>query len=105
MDLSNRNAQHHQPLAAVHAAPSGSAGRKKSDRGWWGRIIAMLLLLAIVTLIVAVTVLVAAGPKSEDSYVDTGKLQAVFLNTGQVYFGNIKTFNDKYLVVTNIYYL
>ncbi len=36
---------------------------------------------------------------------DTNKLQAVFLNTGQVYFGHIKSLNDKYFVVTNIYYL
>jgi len=65
----------------------------------------MAMLAAIVVLIVAVTVLVASGPKSEDSYIDTNKLQAVFLNTGQVYFGNVKTLNDRYLVVTNIYYL
>ena len=32
-------------------------------------------------------------------------LQAVFLNTGQVYFGNIKTLNNKYFVLSNIYYL
>jgi hypothetical protein len=32
-------------------------------------------------------------------------LQAVFLNTGQVYFGDIKSLNSKYLVLKNIYYL
>jgi hypothetical protein len=30
---------------------------------------------------------------------------AVFLNTGQVYFGNITEMNSKYLVINNIYYL
>ena len=65
----------------------------------------MTLLGAVVILIIAVIILLASGPKSEDSYVDTTKLQAVFLNTGQVYFGNIKSLNDKYTVLTNIYYL
>lgn len=65
----------------------------------------MLALLAVVVLLVGVILLVSLGTKSEDSYVDTNKLQAVFLNTGQVYFGNIKALNDKYFVLTNIYYL
>jgi hypothetical protein len=107
MDFSNRNVQSNQPPApAAHPAPASSAGRKKADRGKGWRIAYMGLLGAIVILIVGVILFVAAGqPKSEDSYVDTTKLQAVFLNTGQVYFGNIKSLNDKYLVVTNIYYL
>lgn len=65
----------------------------------------MLALLAVVVLLVALIITVSTGPKTEDSYVDGTKLQAVFLNTGQVYFGNIKTLNDKYFVLTNIYYL
>jgi len=107
MDFSNRNAQSNQPPApAAHAAPATSAGHnKKSDRGKGWRIAYMALLTAIVILILGVIVLISAGPKSEDSFVDTNKLQAVFLNTGQVYFGNVKTLNDKYFVLTNIYYL
>ena len=58
---------------------------------------------ALIIGIICITV--GGNQKSEDSYVDTGKLQAVFLNTGQVYFGNIKSLNDKYYVLTNIYYL
>lgn len=104
MDFSNRNAQSNQPPApAVHQANSGR--KKRSDKGWWGRIAYMGMLAAIVILIVAVIILIGVGPKSEDSYVDTGKLQAVFLNTGQVYFGNVKKLNEKYLILTNIYYL
>lgn len=106
MDFSNRNAQSNPaPAPAVHSAANGSTGRKKSDKGRAWRIAYMLLLAAVVILIVAVTILIASGPKSEDSYVDTSKLQAVFLNTGQVYFGNIKSLNKNYFVLTNIYYL
>src|SRR6185312_12815956 len=42
---------------------------------------------------------------SQSKYVDGSKLQAVFLNTGQVYFGNVKSFNQDYLVLSNVYYL
>lgn len=105
MDFSNRNAQSSQPPAPAvhHSAPSGR--KKRSDKGWWGRLAYMGMLAAIVILILAVIVLIGIGPKSEDSYVDTGKLQAVFLNTGQVYFGKVKKLNDKYVILTNIYYL
>lgn len=63
------------------------------------------MLLAIAILVAALAVLLASGPKPENKFVDNNKLQAVFLNTGQVYFGNIKSLNSKYFVVTNIYYL
>ncbi len=60
----------------------------------------------IVLLIVAVIlVLIFSAPKSQANYVYNNKLQAVFLNTGQVYFGNIKNINAQYLVLTNIFYL
>jgi hypothetical protein len=42
---------------------------------------------------------------SEASYVANNRLQAVFLNTGQVYFGNVTRLNNNYLVLTNIFYL
>ena len=60
----------------------------------------------VVLLIVAVILAVAlAAPKSQSGYVYNNKLQAVFLNTGQVYFGNIKDINPQYMVLDNIYYL
>ena len=42
---------------------------------------------------------------SEGENVKTDKFQAVFLNGGQVYFGNIGSLNSKYLTLDNIYYL
>lgn len=41
----------------------------------------------------------------EDKYVDSGKMQAVFLNGGQVYFGRIASLNNKYVRLGDIYYL
>jgi hypothetical protein len=42
---------------------------------------------------------------SEDKYVDKSKYQAVFLNNGQVYFGNITSLTSNYVRLGNIYYL
>ncbi len=60
----------------------------------------------IVVLIVAVIITIAfTSQKSQAGYVNTNKLQAVFLNSGQVYFGNIQEINPQFLVLTNIFYL
>ena len=66
----------------------------------------MVLGGVVVLLIVAVILAIAfSAPKSQSGYVLPNKLQAVFLNTGQVYFGNIKEINPQFIVLNNIYYL
>jgi len=45
------------------------------------------------------------GVTKEARYVDPSKYQAVFLQTGQVYFGNITNLNNNFLRMSNIYYL
>ncbi len=100
MDFSNRDVQ------PGVSKPAGTPNKKnKLDRGEWTRIAFVAAIGAVVILLLAVIAVIAFGGKSEDRYVDTTKLQAVFLNTGQVYFGNIKTLNNRYFVLTNIYYL
>jgi hypothetical protein len=113
MDFSNRDVQ--PPAAAQGARNTASAsfspsGKKDKhrDKGELKRIVTVALAAAVAILIGAViTLLVVANNnvRSEDKFVDTNKLQAVFLNTGQVYFGHITRLNNKYFVVTNIYYL
>jgi len=112
MDFSNRNVQ---PQAAAPGAQNTAAGnfnkknaKRGGDRGKLGRIVTVALVAAVAILIVAVAVVIASGgddSKSEGKYIDSSKLQAVFLNTGQVYFGHIKSLNDDYFVVSDIYYL
>lgn len=109
MDFSNRNVQ---PQAAAPGAQNSAPGNfnKKSkggrDKGKWSRILTVALVAAVAILIAAVIAVIATGgAKPEEKYVDSSKLQAVFLNTGQVYFGHIKSLNNKYFVVTDIYYL
>ncbi len=42
---------------------------------------------------------------SESKLVDHSQYQAVFLNNGQVYFGNVTSINSSYLRLVNIFYL
>jgi hypothetical protein len=111
MDFTNRSAH---PQSAAQGAPSvagasaaGSHKRGSSNDGKWGRIGVVAAVAAVVILLLGVIVFAAAAdaPKAENKYVDNSKLQAVFLNTGQVYFGNVKSLNASYLVLSNIYYL
>lgn len=102
MDFNNRELK--PQTAATNAPASTTARRSSSDRGKWARIGVVAAVAAVVILLLAVIAL-AAGNKNESQYVKSDKLQAVFLNTGQVYFGNIKTANSKYFVLSNIYYL
>jgi hypothetical protein len=115
MDFTNRSNGPVQNQEVNSVTPGvnikhSAGGKKVNDKGQWTRIGIFAGLLALVVLFVALIVLIAAannnsGDKAEGSYIKTTKLQAVFLNTGQVYFGNITTLNDNYLVLTNIFYL
>ena len=90
-------------------APRGEHGKRHRQedllsRGSW---IGTNALLFVVALLVAAVVwlIYSASPATQTRYVNTSKLQAVFLNTGQVYFGNIRSLNKEYLVLGNVYYL
>jgi hypothetical protein len=81
-------------------------GRKHDVFERWSRLGSNVLLFVVALLIATVAWLIfTASPASQSSYINTTKLQAVFLNTGQVYFGNIKALNSDYIVLDNIYYL
>lgn len=66
----------------------------------------MLLVCVTVLLFVALVGLIYfSQPSSQAKFVKKNDLQAVFLNSGQVYFGNIRDVTNNYLTLTNIYYL
>jgi len=75
-----------------------SACYPESLKGW----IIFLLVLVIIW-----QVLVSFGlvPSLTFPAVDRGKYQAVFLTSGQVYFGHMKEVNSSYAVLEDIYYL
>lgn len=103
MDWTNNGSRPAQP------APAGGAPapkRKKVNVFSGMKLASVALLFSATALIVALVYFLAAAKSSgEFKYVDNNKLQAVFLNGGQVYFGNIKDLNNKYLRMDNIYYL
>jgi hypothetical protein len=112
MDFSNRSPQSPQAAApSTHPAPEPSPvkrNNKSSDDSKWGKIGIVAACGAVLVLLIALVVFIGFSDTTnskEAGYVDDTKLQAVFLNTGQVYFGNIQKLNNQYLVLTNIYYL
>lgn len=104
MDFTNRD---NRPAAPVSPAPAPTNKKSASDKGKWGRIGVVAALSLIVILLLALTAIAASSSndKNQGKYVDSSKLQAVFLNTGQVYFGNITSVAKDSMVLTNIYYL
>lgn len=109
MDFSNRNVPTQAP-APQSVGNGGTNNLKRNKKGKldWARVGVIALVVAVAILLIGVIVMLAGNgnkDKSQSTYVDSKRLQAVFLNTGQVYFGNIKSLNSKYFVLTNIYYL
>jgi hypothetical protein len=108
MDFTNRNAQPNNSSSGV-ASPVNKKRREQGSDSKLARFGFVLGVFAIVVLIIGAILVVSASNNNdsynENKYIYSNKLQAVFLNTGQVYFGNIKALNSKYFVLSNIYYL
>lgn len=107
MDFANRGTR---PVGADGApsAPTTSGSHKNSRLGGSRliRIMTVVLLFAGTLVAVAVISLIVFGrTPSEAGYVDKAKYQAVFLNGGQVYFGKVGKFNDRFLTLSDIFYL
>jgi hypothetical protein len=115
MEWMNRGERQGQPTGqpvSQTAGPAHAAVAAKTQRGNFKvlrsmRLAQIVLLFLITILVVAVVAYIAVGgpKKAESSFVDDSKLQAVFLNGGQVYFGDITDLNGKFLSMSNIYYL
>lgn len=105
MDFRSQEAR--QSQSAAPQAAHTSTSRKTNNKYAKGLRFASIALLFSATILVVALVLyvVFGGPKNEQDYVDKSKYQAVFLNGGQVYFGHIQNLNDKYVKLSDIYYL
>jgi len=96
------------PVTPVHETEKDSREKLSKDvtLSRWTRIFTVVILVGITVLLAAIALGVRHSPSdNEGKYVDTSKYQAVFLNSGQVYFGNVQNLNDQYVRMTNIYYL
>lgn len=115
MDFTSRNTQpapSFRPAASSEPAstPNGDGAKKKFNNRYgaskWARWGSIGLLLCVVALVVALILLIAFNKTdSESKYVASDKYQAVFLTSGQVYFGHLTSVTDKYLNLQDIYYL
>ena len=107
MDFANRGAQ---PVPGAAPVPgSNRHSSKNKNKETWIRIGIVAAIVCVVALLIGIIAALYAGNNNtkdtESQYIYNNKLQAVFLNTGQVYFGNIKVLNNNFLVLDNIFYL
>ncbi len=81
---------------------------KKID--WAARTIRLeifIILTGSALLVLAIALYLAFGPSiaKQSQQLDTSKYQAVFLNIGQVYFGKVTTINDRFMVLSDVFYV
>lgn len=91
--------------AAPHHATNGN--RRKRDKVLnFHSVTTIILLFSLTLLTLAVIGLIMMYKQSDErKYVASDKMQAVFLNGGQVYFGKVRALNNKYVGMNDIYYL
>jgi hypothetical protein len=115
MDFSSRvgQARQQQPATHVGAAAATSQGnsvahtpKKKMIGGpRWFRITLVTLVACVAVLAIAIAFSFYFNGQGEARYISSTEYQAVFLNNGQVYFGKVKTLNDHFANLTNVFYL
>lgn len=117
MDLMNRGVRPSQPTSSPAGGPSQPAQHPsgKTKSGKFGKFrpsnflnvayIALLFSVTVVIIGVLAALVISDNNSKEGGLVDKNKFQAVFLNNGQVYFGNIADLNENYVSMGNIYYL
>lgn len=112
MDFRGRSAQTPNTQAAGSSAgsvqSSGANQFQKLQKQPLNKLLkigGVVLLFAATALLVALTFLLFLGGNSQAKSVLKDKYQAVFLNNGQVYFGNIKSFARDSIKFQDIYYL
>lgn len=112
MEFMNRSSRPSQPASSpaanqVNTPASPGHGHKKTVKDMVGlRLASVVLLFAATVLVVALVWSVVLGsPTNESRHIDKDRLQAVFLNGGQVYFGKVTDLNSDFLRLRDIYYL
>lgn len=94
-----------QNRAPQPAAPVARPVTTKKAQRKMVRLALTLVIAGLVVLAAGMLFLKFANQKSEASFVDKDRYQAVFLNGGQVYFGKVDDLNGKFLTLSKIYYL
>lgn len=94
------------PAAALPPQQNSSKVRRADKLPKWVNALYVVILFGVAVLIVLLAFSFArSDSKSESSLVDRSQYQAVFLNNGQVYFGNVTSIDNNYVRLVNIFYL
>lgn len=95
------------PSPASAEGPGGPNRKKALNKLKSNRFSLVLGIIFSASLLILVIAMIfgLSTKSSENSYVEKDDYQAVFLNGGQVYFGKIKALNDRYIDLSDIYYL
>lgn len=95
-----------EPRQASHAPTSHSPrhGSSRPPRRFGLPIIVSAGIIALILLLV-VGWFAWSNSRTVDAAIDTDKYQAVFFEGGQVYFGQLEETNDRYLTLTNVFYI
>ena len=108
MEFPQRGVHQNQAAATpggVGTAPSGKVKRESTSSLIRFTSMTLVFSLAIVLFATVLALVFGGSNNSESKYVSTNSYQAVFLAGGQVYFGQIKSLNSKYLRLQDSYYL
>jgi hypothetical protein len=109
MDISVNGGNRPNPSPNQTPVHGSAAKQPKSKRKALNSLsvltIVLVVLIGLLIGLVTLALVFFNGNKDEAEYVKENQLQAVFLNGGQVYFGNIQDLNSERIRMTNIYYL
>jgi hypothetical protein len=98
-----------QPVAAAVSMPDQPAKRQKKTKKGGGERLFLGIVLALLAVAIGVIIWLAFAPKNTTTggalAIDENKYQAVFLTSGQIYFGNLTEINDNYLKLSNVFYI
>ena len=107
MDFRGPKVENQKPNIQEHTPMSMNKFGKNSKNKFY-LISQSVLLLAVAIVLIGLMVFLAydnSTNNNQSKYINSKDLQAVFLNSGQVYFGNIKNINSGYFNLVNIFYL
>jgi hypothetical protein len=80
--------------------------KKPIERRTRGRFLRSLIIgVVILALVIIAGTIIAKQFANVGTQIDKSKYQAVFLTSGQVYFGKLQNSNGDYLTLTNVFYL
>ena len=108
MSRGSRDTTASQQSASVHPQPP--AGKQKKHIDWVAQAVRFELFIVIVgsaLILAALSLWLASGnyKNAEAGYVNESQYQAVFLTNNQVYFGKIIDLNNKFVILTDVFYI